>query len=127
MRGAGEFAGVADGGALGGCEAFLLRILERAHLVFTEPGFGSAGEVGGDTERALVGVGSGQVHDHLGAAIDRTRTHQRAIERHEVLERFGAVGHGAKERIRLFGFAFEAGEEFVVRGIDPINRGCHRH
>ena len=27
----------------------------------------------------------------------------------------------------MLDFAFETGEEFVLRGIDPINRGCHRH
>jgi hypothetical protein len=127
VGGARQFARVADGGALGRVEAFVPPVLELAQFVFGESRFAPAGEVRGDAERALVGIGSGQVYQDFGAAIHRTRARQRGVERHEGLQRFGAVGHGAKEGIRTFGLAFEAGEEFVPGRIDLVNRSCHRH
>src|ERR1035441_4689755 len=127
VGGAGQFARIANGGALARADALVPPVLERAQFVFGESRFAPTGEVGGDAECALVGVGRGQVQQHFGAAIHRARTQQRSVERDEILQRVGAVGHGAEERVRLFGPAFEGGEEFVGGGIDFVNRGCHRH
>src|SRR5450631_690415 len=57
LRGAGQLASIMDGGSLGRVEAFLLPVLEGAQFVFGEPGFAPSGEIGGDTECTLVGVG----------------------------------------------------------------------
>src|ERR1039458_7066704 len=122
-----QFARIADGGAVGRVEGLVLPALDGAQFVFGESRLSPAGEVRVDTEGAQICVTGHQVHHHLGTAIHRTRTHQRGVERDEVLERLGAVGHGAQEGIRLPALAFQAGEEFVLRRIDSINRGCHRH
>src|ERR1017187_9940317 len=65
VGGAGQFARIANGGALGRAEAFIPPVLERAQFVFGESRFAPTGEVGGDAECALVGVGRGQVQQHL--------------------------------------------------------------
>src|ERR1019366_6017148 len=49
--GASQFAGIADGGALGRVEDFVPPVLQRVEFVFGESRFAPAGEVGGDTER----------------------------------------------------------------------------
>src|ERR1035437_2850247 len=69
VGGAGQFARVADGGALGRVEAFVPPVLERAQLVFRDSRFAPGGEVGGDTQCALGGIRGGQVWRHLGSAL----------------------------------------------------------
>ena len=125
VGGLGQLARVQDGGALIRSEAVVLLGLQGAQLVFGDPGLFAAGDVRGRAECALVGIGARQVNQLLDAPVDGARAHDRAVERHEVLERLGTVRHRAKERAGLFGLGFEIGEKFVLRGFHHLD--CCRH